>query len=338
VIALPLAPSGLASAGRLAVDLAMAGVPDVRSRTVIGVYQSPLLTVDGRSTADMIGDDAALAVFVWGGLLVRDSTDPNFYNRAITIVEGRNLTDADRGQLVAVAPADSAAVIGARVGSTITYAVSGRYYTFEIVGLAGAGAGGGFFGAGGVNIPPESIASPPLFTFYSFDVGAEGVNRALLALSSIRIPPTFALDVTFLDALVSRLINQFAAIPTVVALLALLSSAIIMANTVALAVLERRRQIGVLKALGLKGRDALTVLLIETSLITLTSALLGLALSGAVLWGFSQIAQTPIPLPARSLWVALGMIGLALLIGAVSALFSGSLATRERVMNVLRYE
>jgi putative ABC transport system permease protein len=338
VLALPIAPSALAPAGRLAIDLAMANVPDVRSRTIIGIHQSPLLAIDGRFTNTLTEPDAELALFIWGGLLMRDSTDPDFYNRAITIVQGRNLTPADRGRRVAVVPADSAATLGVTVGSMLGYTIDGQWMHFEVVGLAG-GAGGGFFGLGGINIPPESLGGrQPLFTFYAFDVGPEGINRALLSLSSIRIPPTFALDVTFIDALVSRLINQFAAIPTVVALLSLLSAGVIMANTIALATLERRRQIGVLKALGLKGRTALVVMLIETSLISLTSAVLGLALSGLFLWLIGQISQTPIPLPASSQLLALGLLGAALLISVVATALSANLAARERVMNVLRYE
>ncbi len=338
VLALPIAPAALAGAGRLAVDLAMVNVPDVRSRTIIGVDQSSLRLIDGQPPHHITDPNAELALFILGGLLMRDSTDPNFYERALTIVQGRNLTPADRGRRVAVVPADSAAALGVTVGSTLSYRIDGQWVEFEVVGLAG-GAGGGFLGAGGINIPPESLGSrQPMFTFYAFDVGPEGVNRALLSLSSIRIPPTFALDVTFIDALVSRLISQFAAIPTVVALLSLLSAGVIMANTVALATLERRRQVGVLKALGLKGRAALVVTLIETSLITLTSAALGLALSGLFLWLLGQISQTPIPLPASSQLLALVLVGVALLIGAIATALSANFAARERVMNVLRYE
>lgn len=340
VLALPLAPDALAAAGRIAVDLAMADVPDVKSRTTIGVYQAPLVAIDGEYTPnDSEADaDVQLALFVWGGLLVRESTAENFYDRTIEIVEGRNLTLADRGTQVAVVPYDSARTLGVKVGSQLTYIVGGQRTTFEVIGLAG-GSGGGFFGTGGINIAPNSMnGERPLITLYSFDVGEDGLNRALVALSSIRLPPTFAVDVSFIDTLVSRLINQFAAIPTVVAILSLLSAGVIMANTVALATLERRRQIGILKTLGLKGRSVLVVMLIETSLITLTSALLGLGLSGMFLWLITAFSQTPLPVPPQAQLLALLLIVVALGIGAIATFLNANVALRERVMNVLRYE
>ncbi|MFN8376536.1 MAG: FtsX-like permease family protein [Anaerolineae bacterium] len=70
---------------------------------------------------------------------------------------------------------------------------------------------------------------------------------------------------------------------TVVGLLSLLAAATIMANTVALATLERRRQIGILKAIGLKGGRVLRVMLLENSLIGVLGGLLGIGLSAILL-------------------------------------------------------
>ena len=46
-----------------------------------------------------------------------------------------------------------------------------------------------------------------------------------------------AIDVQFIDGLIGRLIDQFAAIPTIVGLLSLFAASVIMANTVALSTL-----------------------------------------------------------------------------------------------------
>jgi ABC-type antimicrobial peptide transport system permease subunit len=340
VLAFPVAPSGLAGAGALAIDLAVASTEGIIHRTTIGVDQAPLVAIDGVSTRyDPVSEaDKELAAFVWGGLLVRESANPHFYDDAIEIVAGRNLTPEDRGRRVAVVPYESAQTLGVQIGSRLTYSVSGIETDFEVVGMAGGAGGGGFFGTGGISIPPGSLNRSPLFTLYSFEVEPEHVNQVLVALSSIRIPPTYAVDVAFIDALASRFIDQFAAIPTVVGILSLVSAGVIMANTVALATLERRRQMGVLKAIGLKGRTVLQIMLLETMTITLTSALLGLLVSSLFLVLLTAITQTPIPLPARSQGLVLALLLVAALIGAAATFLSANLAVRERVMNVLRYD
>jgi ABC-type antimicrobial peptide transport system permease subunit len=342
VLSLPIAPGRVgAGISQLAIDGALMGVWGIRSRTTIEIYQSPLLAIDGEATDfDPLQEpDKDLAAFVWSGFLVRDSTNPNFYQDAIQIVEGRNLTADDRGKRVAVVPSDSARTLGVSVGSILAYNLGITDVTFEVVGLAGGAGGGGFFGTGGIYVPPNSMGDEPLtYTLYSFDVEPTQLNSVLVALSTIAFPPIYSVDVNFIDGLVGRLVDQFAAIPTVVGILSLASAGVIMANTVALATLERRRQIGVLKAIGLKGRRVLAVMLIESSLITLFSAVLGLLLSGAFLWFLQAVTSTPVPLSAQSRLLAIILVGVAFLIGWIATLLSASVATRERVMNVLRYE
>lgn len=47
-----------------------------------------------------------------------------------------------------------------------------------------------------------------------------------------KVPLVFAIDVSFIDGLLKRLIDQLAAIPTIVGILSLIAAAVIMANTV----------------------------------------------------------------------------------------------------------
>ena len=188
-------------------------------------------------------------------------------------------------------------------------------------------------------MPPDTIAgASPLFQFYTLQVKPEHVGEALVELSTIRIPPTLAIDIGLIDSFLSRLISQFAAIPTIVALLSLFAAAVIMANTVALATLERRRQIGILKAMGLKSSRVLMVMLLETGIIGVLSAVLGIGLSSIVVALFTGAAGTPIPLPNDARIVVVVLVIAALIISGIATVLSASVATRERVMNVLRYE
>ena len=180
-------------------------------------------------------------------------------------------------------------------------------------------------------LPPHSE-----FTLYTFQVPQDELNRALAELSSVIF--ALSIDVQFIDGLIARLIDQFAAIPTIVGLLSLLAAAVIMANTVALSTLERRRQIGILKAIGLKSRRVLKVMFIESSLIGLLSALLGIGFSALFINLLASSGGITIPLPTEARLTALALMIAALLIGWAATFLSARVALTERVMNVLRYD
>src|SRR5690606_13970937 len=165
----------------------------------------------------------------------------------------------------------------------------------------------------------------------------EHLDNALLELSSL--PLIYSIDITFIDGLIGRFINQFSALPILVGLLSLGAAAVIMANTVALATLERRRQIGILKAVGLKGRRVLGVMLLENILISLLGGLLGVGLSalGVLVMSYFGI-QATILIPSDSTPIAIALILAAVGIGAAATFASAQVAIQERALNVLRYE
>jgi predicted lysophospholipase L1 biosynthesis ABC-type transport system permease subunit len=350
VLVFPLAPGRLAGVGEFAVNNALNTVQGIESRTTIYFYDLELLTVDGQPINDNVNldretarefstrnlDTDELAAFNWSNVIVWDSTNPQVYD-AITLVAGRNLTLADRGKRYIIGSAEYAAALNIQIGSKLVYRLNGDALEFEVVGLTGSSFGS--FGGGGTVMPPAIFAASAAdFQLYTLQVAPEHVNEALVALSTIRIPPTFALDVTFIDSFLSRLINQFAAIPTVVGLLSLFAAAVIMANTVALSTLERRRQIGVLKSIGLKGQRVLVIMLIETGIIGLLSAGLGIGLSVVFVTLLTALGGTPIPIPDDARLLTAGLVIAALVIAWIATFLSAGVAVRERVMNVLRYE
>ncbi|MEO1646549.1 MAG: FtsX-like permease family protein [Chloroflexota bacterium] len=218
----------------------------------------------------------------------------------------------------------------------MTYSVGGQRVNFTVIGLYSSGS---LLANAGVVFAPGSVDGilNPQFQFFSFEVAPDNVTAAV-TLSGIIVPQTVALDVAFIDSLVGRFLQQFIAIPTIVGVLSLLAAAVIMANTIALSTLERRRQIGILKAIGLKSNRVLFVMLIESTIIGLLSALLGIGLSWAGLAIFTEITGQVIPLPTEARLVAILLIFAAMGIAAGSTFLSANVAVRERVMNVLRYE
>jgi len=348
VLVFPIAPGSLgAGLSDFALSAALNGAPGIEARNRLSLYEGRLLRVDGQDVEALIdqssSDSEALAQFILGGLSQWESNNPRLYETVAPVSQGRTLRSEDRGQPVLLIPAEFAQSLGARLGSQLEYRIQGQSLTFEVVGLIGSAQSGGSISSGlaGVSaiVPPDSLGSAqPLFSFYTYQVAPEHVNQALVSLSAVRLPPIIALDVSFIDTLIARLIAQFSAIPTLVGLLSLLAAAVIMANTVALATLERQKQIGVLRAIGLSARRSLGVLLLEASILAVLSALLGIGLSALGVALLTGLGGTPIPLPDDARLAALALLIAALLIAFFATLLSASGALRARVMDVLRYE
>jgi putative ABC transport system permease protein len=120
-----------------------------------------------------------------------------------------------------------------------------------------------------------------------------------------------------------------------VAVLALFASGVIIANTVSLATLERRRQIGIMKAIGLRSRDVLRLLLLENGLVGLIGGVIGAGMGGLGVVLLGVVSDDPGGFPVLTL-VALVVLAVAIAMGAT--LVTAYSAARERPLIVLRYE
>ncbi|MEO8393883.1 MAG: FtsX-like permease family protein [Chloroflexota bacterium] len=313
----------------------LTAVQGVENNTRISIYNARLLEVNGKTPIldegfPVPGGGNRSRTFNVS-LLTRDSTHPE--SIVAQAIKGRDLTLDDKGKEVMVVAEDWATTEGVDVGSTVTLQAPGGRQDFQVVGIVTTAS----FNFGKLFIPPGSTKGSPDVQFNVLQVDAAHLNEVLLKLSEN--PLVFALDITFIDSLLSRLISQFSAIPTVVGLLSLLAAAIAMANTVSLQTLERRRQIGVLKAVGLKGRRVLWIMLLENTIIGLLGGLIGIGISAlgvSVLTGIGTGVSIPIPRDATP--VAVALVIASVLIAWAATFLSARVAIRERVANVLRYE
>ncbi len=321
-----------------ALNLQLAGIDGVSYRTQYTTRSARIVSIDGvpyDGTMLQAGSSAQVQVLSrFVPLVIRDSDNPGL--RTGSVIEGRDLTLADRGQRVMViSGVDS--LIGMPifpVGSQVVLEIDGVPYAFTVVGHTG---GSGLLNFGQYHIPPGVLPNVPSFRFTILNVELDRLNPVLLRLSEN--PLIFVLDITFIDNLLQRLIAQFSALPTLVGLLSLLAAGMAMANTVSLATLERRRQIGILKAVGLKRGRVLRVLILENTLIGLLGGGIGIGLSalGAAL--LTWIGQgSALPIPREALPIAALLLLAAVLIAWLATYFSARAAANEKVAVVLRYE
>ncbi|MBI4362357.1 MAG: ABC transporter permease [Euryarchaeota archaeon] len=108
------------------------------------------------------------------------------------------------------------------------------------------------------------------------------------------------------------------------------------ANTMLMNVLERRREIGVLKAVGWTNREVMRTILTESILVSLLGGLLGVALGTAILHGIHAIRPSLAYL-LTPLLVA-QVLAFATLLGILGGAYPAWSTTRIQPAEALRYE
>lgn len=211
-----------------------------------------------------------------------------------------------------------------------------------VVGIVGrqseeAGLGDQFFLVPPDTLPP-TIDAENAMTVVMVDE-TSGANMDVVLGRMADIPGAIAIDLRALTELLENLIEQLQAIPTLVAWLALVAGTAIIANTVALATQERRRHIGVMKAVGLKGRRVLAMLMIENGLIGFLAGVIGATVGLLVTVILVLNSNSPQELRDTIDFASIaGLLLMAIGVAIGAATLSAWSAASEKPMNVLRYE
>src|SRR2546421_3066276 len=150
------------------------------------------------------------------------------------------------------------------------------------------------------------------------------------------VPTAFILSVVDIDTLVNQVLNNLIIMLTTLASLAMVAGLIIIANAVALAMLERRREIGILKSVGHTSTSILSTVLIENGLVGLLGSLVAMLLVVGAITALSKFVFH-VELGIGTPMVAL-IIGATSLITMFVALIVAWGAVRVRPLDVLRYE
>jgi len=113
---------------------------------------------------------------------------------------------------------------------------------------------------------------------------------------------------------------------------------LVSANTMAMSVRERIKEIGVLKTLGFTTPLVLTMIIAESVIIAMVGGLIGCALAFAVSRGVSQLSlpflQFGLPMPPAVVLISLGV---AFAIGLFSSVFPAFNASRVPITEALRH-
>jgi ABC-type lipoprotein export system ATPase subunit len=130
------------------------------------------------------------------------------------------------------------------------------------------------------------------------------------------------------------------------AVVALLLACLGIANTMYTAVLERTKEIGVLKALGARSRDVLMLFVAEAAVIGIAGGIVGVVVA-VLLSRLGNIAVnrltqgvigTGLDVFQPDLWVAIAALAVAVVLSTVSGVLPALRAARQDPLHALRYE
>lgn len=201
----------------------------------------------------------------------------------------------------------------------------------EVWDLTKGGVGGGFFGYEKDKFPTVEVKV----------ARAEDVERVKSQLKNMGYDAMAAMDLMKMINTTFLILEGFLACVGAIGLLVALFG---IANTMAMSVLERTREIGIMKALGARGRDIRRLFLLEAAWIGLIGGFVGIGAG----WGlgvlFNWIARAAFELPAKtdlfhvSPWLAAGSLAFAVLVSVIAGVIPAIRASRMDPVAALRYE
>ncbi len=295
--------------------------------SVVGPLQGPALLAQLRQSDDL------------SSLTSIEGFDLSAGAPVVQLQSGRNLQSRDSGTNDTVISGYlSLPPYNVRIGDLITIAGSNELqYSLRVIGFYGTGAtGNANFGGILTDIAiANTIAGPNHLTVFSLKMDPASVP-ALRRQIVQSVPAAIVFSLVDLTAIIDQILTDIMILLTTLASLALLSGLVIIANAVALAMLERRREIGILKTVGHQSWSILAMIIIENGLVALLSALIALLLvvGGVVIFG-TQVLHITLIINV-TLVVAILCAAVAVTVAVATAVAWG--ATRIRPIEVLRYE
>ena len=303
----------------------IAALPGVKSVSPIGLFGVPLAGVR-REAAAISGSDFAAdgrLIFVDGG---GDSSTA--------------LAALDAGGAVIV-PASLANESNVRLGDTLTFATGETPTQLRVVGIVAHSIPGdsqeailmgwsdalGPFGASGAD-----------FFAVRYQAGQESSARAAVDATASQYALEAA-DLGRVRGTVGDALDRVFRLLDALALIAVLVAGLGMVNTLSMSVLERVREIGVLRAIGMSRRRVWSMVVIEAGILGLAGsvigAVVGLLVGGLlVAWssgGFGLAFDPP--------WASIALaILFGVLISVTASIYPAGVASRQSIVRALQHE
>jgi putative ABC transport system permease protein len=282
------------------------------------------------------------------GQIVLTGVEPDTQEYRYQLVAGRWFSGNEPNALLI--SEDAARNTHLKVGDALTFSSATNTVTWTIIGeVQDLNGVGGFAGVGLTTVDslntfnglPANLA--PGFMIQAVDRSEGAVdqmaNRLDDTLSHIGLAPTVTTAHEFKDRSQSQLRILYLLLYVVAAVVALVGM-LALFNTLTTSVLERRREIGILRSMGATGWRVASVFWLEGISLAVIGWFVGILLGIPAAYGFVTLIQAVlVPLPFAFDPTTLGVMLIFIIAIATLASFGPVLsAARVRVVDTLRYE
>lgn len=265
---------------------------------------------------------------------------------------GRLLEPSDKGRIVLGNDFDDETLFAQEIRTGSKLLLQGK--SFEVIGILKKAS---TFQINSVILMPESDMKKILGINDEIDLivvqvkdesqieqVAENINKKLRKDRSLKEGEEDFSVQTPLQSIgaISTVLNIINLIVVGIAAISLLVGGIGIANTMFTSVIERTKEIGIMKSIGAKNSDILSIFLIESGFLGIIGGLAGVIIGMAISKSIEYIAVTQLSTnllrAATPFYLIIGCLLFSFFIGALSGTIPAYQASRIRPVDALRYE
>jgi putative ABC transport system permease protein len=326
-------------------------------KSVIGVlYVNPILS--GRAQLTYLAQTASISVngvdpFAWSNI---DTND---------LAQGRKLNPGDSGVIV-ISDQIATRMFKTQIGVNQMVSIEG--HLFKVVGVL-ASTSSGFGGGGGTVYMSIDDAKTVLSISEGTSIDTDNLNsiqfkvdnadniEAIVNATQEKLmntrhllgkSPDFTItDSKQLQTSIASVTQTFTLFLAAIAAVSLIVGAVGIANTMFTAVLEKTKEIGIMKAIGARNFDIMTIFLLNSALVGfvggLIGAIIGSGISAALpnllgrglIPGMGGVTGVKTVIPV---WLLVSSLLVAVAIGMIAGAIPAYRASKLKPVDALRYE
>jgi len=293
-------------------------------------------------------------VTINGENIMLTATDPEFmeFLLGLQVMDGMSLVQAVSLDIPHACVIDESAqeLLNVKMNETIiaSSGITGNFMELKVVGIVESlSAGGGIpiGGIGGIAYVDLETMQQMLMTTnvmvimigLDTDADTDAVRDAIVSV----YPEAQVITEEEILQMMNQIVGIINGVLLALSAISLVVGALMIMNTTMMSVIERTREIGIIKSIGAKRSHVLTIFLTEAFLISLIGGVLGSLLAVGGVLGISQVMGSAygFELPySFAPWIFIVGMLLAVIIGLASGFYPAWNASSIKPVEALRYE
>ncbi|AYB37454.1 FtsX-like permease family protein [Brevibacillus laterosporus] len=263
-----------------------------------------------------------------------EAVDLDEKSHSYKISSGRDFTLADNGALHALLIQDFQTELGVKEGDTLKVNLDNNTVNVTVIGFFESN----LFKTAEIRLPEQTMLKygQPTRVSYYVDVNAGTIQETLDVLNQ-KLPKSamaYSIKQTVTESL-QNVVDTFSNFFSIVSLLAFLTSGLMIGNQVVISLLQQKRDVAIMKAVGIPTKNLISFILTEKAILSFVA---GVVASGLALLFSLVILLSVFHVSLMSMnvyWVVKG-IGLSMLVTLLVSLLASMQSMAAKPIEMLR--